>query len=90
MRSVRTLLLGAIAGVGIFSGAIAQGSDVMSLTPEQREKFATVINLNGQLCARVLEVRKRESSTYYVECETHKSSLARKAYTVDLKTGKAS
>lgn len=67
----------------------AQGSGAMALTPDQREKFATIINLNGQLCARVIEVRKRESSTYYVECETHKHSLARKAYTVDLKNGKA-
>ena len=68
---------------------VAPVSDIVDLTPDQREKFATLINLNGLLCARVIEARAREEKTYYVDCETYRGQSVRRAYTVDLKTGKA-
>lgn len=64
-------------------------TEAVSLSLEQRERFATLINMNGKLCANVMEARRRQdSNAYYVECEERRDSVARVGYDVDLKTGK--
>lgn len=75
--------------LGLFVVAVPAQAELIKPTADQREQFATLINLNGLLCAQVIEVRKRESKTYYVVCETYRNRLEQRAYLVDLKTGKA-
>ena len=59
------------------------------LSLDQQDKFAEIIRSRGLLCAKVIEARKRQAETYYVECETHADKLERKAYTLDLATNRA-
>lgn len=59
------------------------------LTQDQQDQFIEIIRSRGLLCAKVIEARKRQAQTYYVECETHPDKLERKAYTLDLATNRA-
>lgn len=67
----------------------AARDEPVRLTQDQQDQFSEIIRSRGLLCARVIEARKREAQTYYVECETHPDKLERKAYTLDLATNRA-
>lgn len=69
--------------------ADAARDDPVRLTQDQQDQFAEIIRSRGLLCAKVIEARKRQAQTYYVECETHPDKLERKAYTLDLATNRA-
>lgn len=92
----RVALLAAAALVALAINALskvdpatATKAGPMDLTTEQAEQFATLINLNGHLCARVIEARRRaDPKMIYVECERRRDSLSRVAYEVDLASGK--
>lgn len=77
-----------LSTAGFMLLASAANAQTANLTYEQKEQFATLINMNGKLCATVLEVRKSDTSTYYVVCELYRNKLEQGAYYVDLKTGK--
>lgn len=63
--------------------------EFVRLSPDQQDKFSEIIRSRGLACAKVVEARKRQAETYYVECETHPDKLERKAYTLDLATNRA-
>lgn len=67
---------------------VSANAQLVNLTYEQKEKFATIINMNGRLCAQVLEVRRHDQKTYYVLCELYRDKLQQGAYYVDLSSGK--
>lgn len=69
--------------------AEAGRDEPVRLTQDQQDQFSEIIRSRGLLCDRVIEARKRQAQTYYVECETHPDKLERKAYTLDLATNRA-
>lgn len=64
-------------------------SGPMTLSVDQREDFASVLKGQGLPCALIVEARRREAQTYYVECEIYPGKLERRAYTVDMARGRA-
>ena len=55
-----------------------------------KEKMATVINLNGQLCARVESIRPAgEKDMYNVECIRYRDGTGKATYLVNARTGQA-
>lgn len=77
-----------LSTAGFMLLASAANAQTANLTYEQKEQFATLINMNGKLCAKVLEVRKQDASQYYVLCELYRDKLEQGAYYVDMKTGR--
>ena len=73
----------------LMAGAAQAASEYLILSATQKENMATLINLNGKLCARVTQVRKYDDGDHYVECVTYRGGTATKAYYVNLKTGQA-
>lgn len=54
------------------------------------EQIATVLNLNGLLCARVTDVRPlTQANTYEVTCIEYRGGAGTVRYILDASTGKA-
>lgn len=69
-------------------GALLSLPASAQLTEDQKSKLATLINLNGDLCARVTGVRSRGNSTFDVDCIRYRDGTGAATYLVDLKTGR--
>ena len=71
--------------------AMAPGSFIKAQTAEAREMMATLINLNGHLCARVISVSPlRMDRAYEVICVEYRGGQGTVTYIVNMKTGIAS
>jgi hypothetical protein len=56
---------------------------------ELKEQMATVINLNGQLCAKVVSITRAEGKNMYnVECIRYRDGTGKATYLVDALSGK--
>lgn len=53
------------------------------------ERVATLINLNGQLCARVIQIEHLYLDKYKVTCARYRDGVGTSTYDIDLKTGLA-
>jgi len=56
-------------------------------TPERKEALATLINLNGRLCARVVGLSGTESRPV-VECIESRNATTRVTYVIDMDSGR--
>ena len=68
----------------------AYGQDITSTrfnTPEGREALATMINLNGRLCARVVGLSGTVSRPI-VECIESRNGTTRVTYVIDMDSGR--
>ena len=57
------------------------------LSAESKQTFAAMINLNGQLCAKVDSVSALGSDRYTVLCTRYRDGTGIATYEVDLRTG---
>jgi len=53
------------------------------------EIAATMININGYLCAEVVELNKLESGNFEVTCIKYRGGSGKATYIVDVKSGNA-
>jgi hypothetical protein len=59
-------------------------------TPEVHEMVATGLNLNGHLCAELVEIRPlKVQSTYEATCIAYRGGTAKKQYVIDALKGVA-
>ncbi|HEY0662164.1 MAG TPA: hypothetical protein VGD21_12695 [Lysobacter sp.] len=56
---------------------------------EDGEKFATILNLNGLLCAKTVEVCPLKVDALEVTCIEYRGGKATKTYIIDTKNGSA-
>lgn len=58
---------------------------------ELKEMTALILNMNGLLCAEVVEIRplKVQKDTYEVECIEYRGGKVRKTYIMDASKGTA-
>lgn len=63
---------------------------LINTNQEQRDGFATIINMNGQLCAQVLTVSRVVDKKYQVKCKTMRNSQdeSTRTYMVNLNSGR--
>lgn len=65
-------------------------SDAFAIDNETKEMIATVINLNGLLCATVTDVRKLQiANQYEVTCIEYRGGSGTVRYIVDFSKGTA-
>ncbi|WP_142995678.1 hypothetical protein [Zobellella denitrificans] len=68
---------------------IGQVKKILS-TPEIHEMVAAGLNLNGHLCAELVEIRPLKiQSTYEVRCIAYRGGSAKKQYVIDALKGVA-
>ncbi|MHC1701474.1 MAG: zinc-ribbon domain-containing protein [Humidesulfovibrio sp.] len=67
-----------------------QGNLAKMVNPQTNEGMATLINLNGCLCAKVTSVRNMSGAIYYVDCVEYRNGSGEVTYRVDLDTGTVS
>lgn len=53
------------------------------------EKIALLINMNGQLCARVTGAQYLHGNTYAITCTRYRDGTGSSTYEVNLDTGQA-
>jgi len=53
------------------------------------DSVAALINLNGQLCARVIEIEHIYLDQYKITCTRYRDGVGTSTYDIDLKTGQA-
>jgi hypothetical protein len=53
------------------------------------EKIALLINMNGQLCARVTDAQYLHGNTYAITCTRYRDGTGSATYEVNLDTGQA-
>ena len=84
----KELTLFGMKAMGLNVG-IAQVKKVLS-TPEVHEMVATGLNLNGHLCAELVDVRPlKVKSTYEATCVAYRGGTAKKQYVIDALKGVA-
>lgn len=92
-----------VKAVAIFMALAAIGTATTLLTPRpapasaqpspaqalmyQAERVATLINLNGQLCAKVTRIEHVYLDKFNVTCTRYRDGTGSATYEVDLKTG---
>lgn len=74
----------ALAAVVLVFAASVSGQPKMDVN----ETMATMINLNGQLCAKVLSIKPAGPNVYEVECTRYRDGTGKATYLYDAKTGK--
>jgi hypothetical protein len=79
----------AVRSMGMLAGT-REGKQALA-RPEIEKLIATGINLNGHLCARVVDIRAlRVTSAYEVTCVAYRGGTAKKAYLLEALKGIAS
>lgn len=71
--------------------ALLSTPSLASNEAELKEKVATIINLNGYLCAKVLDIRPLEvrPNVYEVTCVEYRGGSGKKVYMLDAANGTA-
>jgi hypothetical protein len=70
--------------------ALAEPAAADALDQDTAEMVATMLNLNGFLCAKVTDFRKLEvADQYEVTCVEYRGGSGTVRYILDLSTGKA-
>jgi hypothetical protein len=67
--------------------ALISGTAHAQLSDDSKRKLAAMINLSGQLCAKVNSVSSIAADIYTVHCTRYRDGTGSATYEVNLRTG---
>ena len=60
----------------------------LTLTKEQEDAFGLLINMNGKLCGKILEIVTTAKDQFEVECILYRNGTSKYRYMINMKTGR--